>query len=729
VFTDPLSIETTVSVSGTGSYTFRLELLNAACLGFTDLTVEVLESPEITVPQEICDGTGSTYTLTFQVTGGALPYSANIPGSFAGGTFTSDPIPSGEAYAVIVTDANGCESISLTGDRFCDCVTTAGVMEPMIIEFCGPEGVAQSTQTVSPTLDPDDILVFYLHTSPTSTLGAVLDSNLTGTFAFLPGMELDSVYYISAVVGNAAGGFVDTGDPCLDIASGQPVIWYSFPEVQTGVIGSTCGDTLVLTQSPPGGIWNFVSSPPNSILFVLNLSDSTTTIAPDSSGEYVLTWTASNTAGCSATDTLTFFKLPTPELINQQTTCSPDLSTYTFSFEITNDTGPYFVNGEPSGPLYTSQPIPVDSVATFTVLSGSGCETPVEVGPVNCACSTDAGSISGIDQVICVGEASVLPQLNGDAQLNDDDTIAWLLHDGSLTGIGNILQISYGTPFLFGDPLIAGQPYVVTVVAAASQGGMIQLEDPCLDTAGSVTVTWLSVTTVSVDTTITACQGDTVSSTIAVSGAYPVEVLLVSDLSDTLLIQLNSSMDEIVLPADRDTQIWTLIDAIGACVSNAGGQIVVIGQRPLDLNLTDGVEICNTAAFGSKGALADLYPAISVPGLWSATGLTITNDTLDATGVFPGTYTLTFDTRGFEGVCPGSIYTTEITVIDCACPPVDLPANIAVCNGDAPVDLSALIPSGLNGIWSIGNPENHPLPPTISTNLLEISDRDAGSYP
>ena len=91
-----------------GNYTISVIDINN-CNSTSSLA---LTEPSILVMSnylEDCAINGTTYTVSFDVTGGAGGYSVSgVTGSFSGTTFTSNPIPTGTSVNISATDANGC---------------------------------------------------------------------------------------------------------------------------------------------------------------------------------------------------------------------------------------------------------------------------------------------------------------------------------------------------------------------------------------------------------------------------------------------------------------------------------------------------------------------------------------------------------------------------------------------------------------------------------------------
>lgn len=235
-----------------------------ACGGNSCWTyIEILDAPIISNVVGNCDSTSSFYTVTFSVSGGdTSSYSVNgtsggtiIPGNPS--QFISNPIPAGAVYTFIVDDQYHCSPDTITGTHVCPCSSDAGIMDVNLLSAC-----QWDTIFVMPPsgllLDPNDTLVYILHTgNPDSIL-------MTGNpdlFIFNTQLKENTVYYVSAMVGNTLSGVgVDTLDPCLSISPGTPVIWRSRPQVTvTGPSEICAGDSALITFHLIGdGPFNFL---------------------------------------------------------------------------------------------------------------------------------------------------------------------------------------------------------------------------------------------------------------------------------------------------------------------------------------------------------------------------------------------------------------------------------------------------------------------------------------
>ncbi|MBI5916328.1 MAG: gliding motility-associated C-terminal domain-containing protein [Bacteroidetes bacterium] len=247
-----------ISVSPTSSNVYSLiSVSDGYCVGTVsgNATVTVNTPPSVANVSELCDASGQTYQVSFNILGGdPASYTISPSGALVGGIFTSNPIPTGTAYSFSVDDANGCGPTIVSGLKVCDCNTDAGTMSLILLNICVDE-MAITTPASDTLLDPNDVLVYILHTNNGSVLGTIIATNSTPTFSFIPGtMTTGTQYYISAVVGNNNGsGGVDLNDPCLDVAPGTPVIFRALPTISISGTTSICeGESTTLTLTVTG---------------------------------------------------------------------------------------------------------------------------------------------------------------------------------------------------------------------------------------------------------------------------------------------------------------------------------------------------------------------------------------------------------------------------------------------------------------------------------------------
>lgn len=292
-FTAPSSLNCPVNVGTAGTYTFRWTTQNGICDGSDELTVTVNPLPAIDMLTETCDGTNTTFQVSFTATIGQAPYTVSgLAGVFSGNIFTSDPLLSTSTYAFVLYDDNGCESPIVIGTQNCDCGTDAGTMSNTLAVFC-EDTPAVGVWDSNAVTDANDIVRFILHDSPGANVGnTVFAVNTQPVFDFGPNLQLGVTYYISAIAGNNNGGSVDLNDPCLSVAPGTPVHWKPLPHVNISGDATICsGGNAVLSFSGTGTYPLTLNYDAGSVASMLPLTGPQTVtlnVSPTSTTSYVL---------------------------------------------------------------------------------------------------------------------------------------------------------------------------------------------------------------------------------------------------------------------------------------------------------------------------------------------------------------------------------------------------------------------------------------------------------
>lgn len=140
----------------------------------------------------------------------------------------------------------------------CNCSTDAGTLAGGPFNLCGAGANLVFTAAGGTNLDGNDLLQYILFSDLNDTLGSIVATANTPSFAFNPTtMELGVTYYAATVAGNNSSGNVDLSDPCLDLSNALEATWHPLPEVQFAVANpnvcdGTCTDVLAtFTGTPP----------------------------------------------------------------------------------------------------------------------------------------------------------------------------------------------------------------------------------------------------------------------------------------------------------------------------------------------------------------------------------------------------------------------------------------------------------------------------------------------
>ncbi|MFK7807530.1 MAG: gliding motility-associated C-terminal domain-containing protein [Saprospiraceae bacterium] len=256
---------------------FATLTINGCTSELVDVNLTLNELPTFTNLTDDCTASNLDYIVEFEVNGGATPYSVTGgPGTFTGNQFTSDPIMVGTAYSFFITDNNGCGPVEVSGNNLqCDCISDAGNMDPTLINICIGQNL-NATHLGNELLDGDDLFLFYLHDNAGNTLGNIFATSTTPSFTTidLNGLSPNTIYYVSAVVGNDDGtGIIDLSDNCLSVSQGTPFIIQEIPEATITADEFICPDdcttlTVSLTGTPPFDVDYEINHPVNGIQIV-----------------------------------------------------------------------------------------------------------------------------------------------------------------------------------------------------------------------------------------------------------------------------------------------------------------------------------------------------------------------------------------------------------------------------------------------------------------------------
>lgn len=488
-FDDPASPVALATAAQVGVFDAIWTVKNFTCTARDTLFLQFFKPMDVASSQVDCDPTSQFFTLKIEVSGGTAPFSAATGGSFSGNIFTSDPIPSGTNFDLVATDANGCE-LNLSILHTCDCATQGGSMSAAPISVCGSD-TAVATVVVPPVLDLNDLSVFVLHDLPGTSLGTVFEKNTTGKFAFQPSLIFGKTYFISMVTGDSLPGLPNLDDPCLKISAGQPVVFHPEPTAAAGADFSVCGQIGNMSATPTTGdsvgIWSQVGG--SGLSDFLDFGKANSAVAVSSAGVYFFEWKVETLAGCSAADTVRaeFFRPPTAGL--PVFDCDPTNSNFLVKIGIAGGVAPFSMGGVPFvGDTFVSQNLASGASFNFIFSDANGCRDTV-AGKHDCLCSTSAGSMNPNLLVEC-GIETIASLHLGDEKLDGDDVMIFVLHDGSATSLGQILDQNSSGQFTFKTGMAYGQTYFVAAVAGNSVGGAPDPTDPCFKISNGQPVRW-----------------------------------------------------------------------------------------------------------------------------------------------------------------------------------------------------------------------------------------------
>ncbi len=591
----PLTINTNpftlpIGESRAGNITIGTVSDNNGCsgTGTGSALVEVNGSPVVGAVTVACNDTNTSYTVTFNVSGGDPSSYSVLPanGSLVNGTFTSNPIPTGNGYSFVVADANFCNTINVADPVVvCDCDTKVGTMQTGLLTNCGPGTISPNYDPTLQFLDGNDVRVFVLHSGNSVSIEPpVIGTFNTPDISFDPAtMSYGTTYYLSAMVGDDDGnGGVLATDPCVQIAQGTPIVFYEIPSanIEGGdeiCIGNSIDLTLTLTGEAP---WETTINGQTVSIFT---SPFTYNVTPNTTTTYDLTNVMDLNCTASVNDSETVTVNTPPTVGTPITQCDPTGTTFTVTFEINGgDPSCYAVtplNGTLTGNTFVSNPIPDGSGFSFTVTDCKGC-TPVlvERPVVDCSCLSTAGNLDAAPLNLCGTETSDPDYDQTGEFLDADDARCFVLH------AGNPLQplATNSTPeFSFQAGMNYGQVYFICPVVANSDGnGCVDLSDPCISIGGCTEVRFHEIPTASLGPDESICLGEAATLTFNATGAGPWQVQYQDDLGNASTMDITTSPVSVDVSPTADV-VYTLIGVTDAfCTGTVSGTTSISVNEP-----------------------------------------------------------------------------------------------------------------------------------------------------
>jgi hypothetical protein len=678
--------------------------------GITTGTVDVsvFSPPTVGTPSYVCDYISNTYTLDFVVSG-TPPFSiSGLLGSFNGSIFTSLPIPFGTTYQAFIGDADNCGQDTITGMGICSCTSNAGQMSQAPINAC-KNSVLTVSSAIFSTLDPGDVLLYILHTTPNNTPGTILAWSNTPSFTFGGSMVPNTTYYISSIVGNPTGmGQIDLDDPCLSIANGTPVLWYPSPtaNLTSGTFNICPGQSqalLVSLTGTPGYTLTYTSNGnpftvfPSQNLFSVNaqLQQSATLLLTGVSDALGCVGTVSGQAQVNVHTK--------PMVVNLTPNCQINDQTYTIEFDVTNAdlstvsianiTGSY----NPVTGHFISDPIPLSLPYSFTVTDAWGCGNFSASSTVECLCVTDAGTMNGGNLILCPEQNAVATPAIGTV-LEPEDALVYLLVTSTSPATWTILGTNSTPTFAFNTVTMMYETTYYIVAAAGNTGvGGINFNDPCLSIANGPSVLWRTPITATLSGADTICFGSSTSLQVTFSGAGPYFFTYSDGSGNQVLGNIVQNPYALVV-TPQTTSIFSLVGISGAgtCLGTVGGNAQIqVNNAPQAVHLIETCDLFNETyvlSFDiSNGAAANA--SYSVSGL--AGNLVDTSFTsLSFPGTQPYLVTITDDAGCSSTINgqPSCICTSNagtLTNIQDACIPGGLVS--AQSNGNSNLDADDVI--------------------------------------
>ncbi|MCB0533794.1 MAG: gliding motility-associated C-terminal domain-containing protein [Saprospiraceae bacterium] len=607
-FDDPYLIPASV----TSTTVFELVSVESpGCMGNitgpASISIFVNYSPTFANVVLDCDLVAGTYIVDFDVMGATLPLTlTNGSGNFAGTHFTSNPIPFAQGYNFAFHDANNCGDVVVSGTNTCNCTTDAGGMDLVQLTACTSAAIT-ATALGNAVLDPNDAIVYVLHTGSGASLGAILDVQNQPVFSFQPGpMTVGTTYFISAVAGDDDGmGGVDLNDPCLSVSVGTPVTWVAGPTATIDASFDICPGEQVLVpvtftgQAPFTFTYNSNNNP-TTVQALQNTFSISATLLTTTTIQAVAVENALCMGAATGQALVTVHS--TPQITGIDIACAPDNLSYSIGFDVVNaDSSTVMIGGSVTGNFdpvtghFISNPIPAQTGYSAIVTDAWMCGLDSISGGANCSCVTSAGTMDQTPLLLCSGDTAT-SSLATAFFVAPGDTLLYVLVTNPSPGLWTILASSPNPTFTF-DPgsMVAGTPYFIVALAGNVAPGGLDMNDPCLSYALGNRVTWQPQGNIQLGSDGTICQGDTVTLAVLFSGNPPFDFIYQIDGMDQPAV--NSAGMQYLLPVSpAQTTTYSLLSG-----TSNGCPAIVDGSATVTVNAVPDIlnpqTVCDLSTF------------------------------------------------------------------------------------------------------------------------------------
>ncbi len=562
-------------------------------------TISINDAPTVSNISADCESTNQFYIVTFTINGGdATTYTVSPPnGTLVGNMFTSNQIPTGTGYSFLVSDANNCDTVTVSQNIvLCDCDSEVGTMDIAMVEVCGNGPTTVQYDNTGEFLDGNDALSFVLHNgNGLAIVNPVLNNSSTPTVSFnASNMTYGITYYLSAVVGDASGNGVNLNDPCLSVAQGTPIVFYQIPSATIGGTDAVCtGDAgqlqVQFTGVAPYSISYDDGTGNIQTLNGITQNPYTFVESPTGTTTYCLTTMSDNNcvgtgSGCGEIVVNTDVVVDSTEV-----ECNLTSTAYTVTVYISGgDPSSYTVTGLPgtlSGNVFVSNPVPSGTGYSLVVDDGNSCN-PQTVAQtlVDCDCQTDAGNMSPTLVSECGNGPIDVPAATG-TFTDADDLIRYVLRPDNSTVLSTVLATNNTPSFSFNPATMTyGTTYYVSAIAGNDNGsGNVDLNDPCLNVSNATPIVFHEIPTAVWDETKQICEGDNTTLEVMLTGQSPWTITYQPSGVGTNPVTISANTSPFQVPVSPTTNTtYNLISVVSGsgCTGTVSGTGTVVVNNP-----------------------------------------------------------------------------------------------------------------------------------------------------
>ncbi len=526
--------------------TFVLEADNEGCIESTEFDVQFSPGPSVKSENFLCDDGNEFYDLELILDGNG-PFIVSDTLSIID-TLILNEIMSGDTVTISYIDENGCENVDeFTHD--CACSTIAGTMMPDTLVSCDLSETLISIYLNDGVYGDLDTSVFLVFTDVNNPLSSTVDTISTSEISYSDKLHLDSVYFIAHVITAKESGSIDLQAPCTSSSNGQPFVYRSLPEPDLSIEINPCNLTAEYSNINSVFIENIHVDPLQSGGLPLVINDS---IFADNPGLHQVTFDVNDGYCSNSIDTIIEMQVG-PSVLNIDEVCNDNF--YTVQFEINGGQGPYMVNDSiVLVNIYSSTEIESDSSYVFEVIDDNGCASELVIGQHSCACQNDVGSLMDGIYELCEGDAFHIPD-NQDEVLNPGDTVSYLIYEGSMNQIDNVLSYQSNSVVEFQQEFLGKVIFVKKNIGQKGINDLVFQNSPCYDETPGIEVRWNALPTLTTDSDWEICEGEQLELAFVTSANYP----LMFDLLDG-----NGEIVESITISENDAviQLNGLVDGI-----------------------------------------------------------------------------------------------------------------------------------------------------------------------
>jgi hypothetical protein len=212
-------------------------------------------------------------------------------------------------------------------------------------------------------------------------------------------------------------------------------------------------------------------------------------------------------------------------------------------------------------------------------------------------------------------------------------------------------------------------------------------------------------------------------------------------VGDNLSLSVGNNFNSVIWSNMESTSTITItsggiytvtVSDLGGCT---GTDVIQIDENIQPFaDVTTSALTCSNPDDGSVINFAGLITGGETTGIWSdldGSGVDLSDLTnVDFDGIEPNIYQFQYRTSSAVWPCVDQFYIVNITVLDCACPNVQVNPAGESCNDGGPIELESLLQSTTvtGGVWSISSTPTGSQPVVLSGSNVNVTGADPGEY-